>query len=347
MIALRPLARYATPRLLRNYLSGRLLYRPAPIWLDFRLTNRCNHRCVYCDIPNDRAPDLTTAEVKAVIDKTRHVCNWVLLTGGECLLREDIGEIVDYVKTTTDLVLVLNTNMFLLREAFERVRRADVIFFSIDGRPETHDAYRHQGSHARIVDALELLARGQGARPSLLSLTVLHKHTQIEDLEHVLRLSERYGFGPNFLLIRHYPFSRNSRALDAHDAHGISLLDYLLEQKRAGRFMTNTSRGLRVLREVATGVNALPCYSGRLFCYVTNTGSVALCFSRPQDPRYLCLRDPEVSFESALARLAQIRPTKERCAGCTCTTPIELAAFSLDPRTIREVLSTFTPRRPA
>ncbi len=284
MSALQPLLHYATPRLLKNYVAGRCFYRAAPIWLDFRLTNKCNHRCAYCDIPNDSAPDMTTAEVKAVIDKTKHVCNWVLLTGGECLLRKDIGEIVDYVKDTTDLVLVLNTNMFLLREAFERVRRADVIFFSIDGRPKTHDAHRHEGSYARVVDALELLSDLPGRRPSLLSLTVLHKQTRIEDLEHVLRLSERYGFGPNFQLIRHYPFSRNSRSLDAHDAHGLALLDYLLEQKRAGRFMTNTSRGLRVLQDVASGLNTLPCYSGRLFC-TRRTPVRSRCASRDRTTR--------------------------------------------------------------
>lgn len=342
-----PLLRYARPRLLMNYVAGRCFYRAAPIWLDFRLTNRCNHRCRYCDIPNDPAIDMTTEEVKAVIDKTKHVCSWVLLTGGECLLRQDIGEIVSYVKKTTDLILVLNTNMFLLRQAFERIRAADIIFFSIDGRAKTHDAQRHPGSYARVIDALEQLTTVPGRRPSLLSLSVLHKQTEIQDLDHVLQLSERYGFGPNFQLIRHYDCSRDSRSLDALDAHGTALLDYLLAQKRAGRFMTNTTRGLRVLKDVASGVNTLPCYSGRLFCYVTNTGAVALCFSRPHHPRYLSLRDPDVSFEAALARLAQIRPTKERCAGCTCTTPIELAAFALDPRTIGEVLGSFAPRQPA
>jgi MoaA/NifB/PqqE/SkfB family radical SAM enzyme len=335
------MATYPTPRMVRNYVLGRYFFRPAPLWLDFRVTTRCNHNCVYCGIPSQPVEDMTTQEVKAVIDKTKHVVNWVLLTGGECLLRPDIGEIVDYLKTTTDLKVTVNTNMSVLPDAYEKISRTDHIFFSIDGREQTHDTYRRQGSHAKVVEALDFLAR-RGTRSRLLSLTVLHRGTQIADLDHVLRLAEQYSFGPNFQLIRHYSASKRSREIDALNAHGQELLDYLIEQKRKGRFMTNTTKNLKILKDIAAGVNDVPCYSGRLFCYVTSEGRVALCFSRPSDDRYLSLKDEDVSFERALERLTEIRPGRQRCPGCTCTTPIELATFSFtDPRMVWETIGTF------
>jgi len=330
---------YPTWRMLKNYVLGRYFFKPAPLWLDFRVTRRCNHHCAYCSIPNRAANEMTTAEVTTVIDKTKHVANWVLLTGGECLLRTDIGEIVDHIKTTTDMKVTVNTNMLLLQETFEKIQHADFLFFSIDGREETHDAYRCNGSYAKVIAGLEFLRHSRLRRRGLLSLTVLHKGTQKSDLEHVLQLSDRYSFGANFQLIRHYSASGRSREIDSHNAHGLRLLDYLLEQKSRGRFITNTTRNLEILKDIARGINTIPCHSGRLFCFITSEGKVALCFSRPDHDRYLNLRDPGVTFEMALQRLAEIRPDRQRCPGCTCTTPIELATFSIfDFQMIRETI---------
>jgi MoaA/NifB/PqqE/SkfB family radical SAM enzyme len=339
---------YPALKMLRNYVRARYFFKPAPLWLDFRVTNKCNYRCAYCSIPTQTADEITTAEVKTVIDKTKHIGNWVLLTGGECLLRKDIGEIVDYIKTTTDMRVTVNTNMFLLQETFEKIRRADFLFFSIDGREETHDTYRSKGSYSKVIEGLEFLRHSRGTirtirtMRGLLSLTVLHKGTQKSDLEHVLQLSDRYSFGANFQLIRHYSASGRSQELDPHSAHKLDLLDYLLEQKSRGRFITNTTRNLKILKDIARGIDIIPCYSGRLFCYITSEGKVALCFSRPDHDRYLNLRDKSVTFEMALQRLTEIRPERQRCPGCTCTTPIELAAFSFfDFRMISETLRTF------
>lgn len=335
-------AQYPSWRMLKNYVLGRYFYKPAPLWLDFRVTSHCNHHCAYCDIPSHAGAELTTAEVRTVIDKTKHTANWVLITGGECLLRADIGAIVDYVKTTTRMKVTVNTNMFLLREAFARISRCDFIFFSLDGREATHDAYRREGSYAKVMDGLEFLRDHRSVGPGLLSLTVMHKGTQVSDLEHVLQLSDRYSFGANFQLVRHYSASGRSREIDSLNEHGLRLLDYLLEQKSRGRFITNTTRNLQVLKDIARGVNTIPCFSGRLFCYVTSEGKVALCFSRPDDARYLSLRDNGVTFAMALRRLAEIRPERKRCPGCTCTTPIELATFSpFDRRMLRETARTF------
>jgi MoaA/NifB/PqqE/SkfB family radical SAM enzyme len=285
---------------------------------------------------------MTTAEVKTIIDKTKHLAKWVLLTGGECLLRTDIGEIVDYIKTTTNMKVTVNTNMFLLQETFAKIRHTDFLFFSIDGREETHDAYRCKDSYAKVIAGLEFLKLSSNTMRGLLSLTVLHKGTQISDLEHVLQLSDQYSFGANFQLIRHYSASGRSQEIDAHNEHGLDLLDYLLEQKSRGRFITNTTRNLQILKDIANGINIIPCYSGRLFCYITSAGKVALCFSRPDNDRYLNLKDKGVTFAMALQRLTEIKPDKQRCSGCTCTTPIELATFSFfDFQMISETLRTF------
>ncbi len=328
-----------TPKIVKNYIKGKYFFKPAPMWLDFRTTNKCNHRCDYCNIPNEKANEMNTEEVKTIIDKTKHISNWVLLTGGECLLRDDIGEIVDYIKNTTDMTVVVNTNMLIFKEKFDQVKNADSFFFSLDGMEETHDEHRLKGSYKKVIEALEFL---QGKKYTLLSLAVIHKDTTIGDLEHVLQLAEKYSFSTSFQLVRHYELSKDSKNLSAHNEHGIKIIDYLIEQKKKGRKMSNTTKNLKMERDIAMGINKIKCYSGRMFCYITSEGNVALCFSRPNNERYLNLKEEGVTFEMALKRLEEIRPNKERCDGCTCTTPIEMATFSFfDLKSMSELYKSF------
>ena len=84
-----------------DLLKARLLRRRFPFAVAWHLTYRCNYNCKYCGIPSRACPreELTTGEVLSTIDglkklgtKRIHFC------GGECLLREDLGKIIDYCK---------------------------------------------------------------------------------------------------------------------------------------------------------------------------------------------------------------------------------------------------------
>lgn len=333
-------------RLGKNFIRGRYGSQPLPLWLDFRITSRCNLHCRYCDIPLHKGPELNTEEVKRVIDKVSRTISWVLLTGGECLLRPDIGEIIAHIKDHSPMMVTVNTNMILLPDRFEAVKRADYLFFSIDGRAETHDGGRGPGSYAKVIEALDFVSRQDHSLRGLLSLTVMHRHTTHADIAHVLELSRHYGFGVNFQPLRHYAVSGRSGEIGALPEHQCRLLDHLLDKKGRGAPITNSTRNLHLLKEIVHGRETLPCFSGRLFCYLNAQGEVGLCFSRPHDERYLNLSDPSVTFHQALERLMAIKPDLGHCRGCTCTTPIELATFSpFDLRTVRETLSTFTAQR--
>ncbi|MHA1216880.1 MAG: radical SAM protein [Candidatus Thorarchaeota archaeon] len=84
------------------------------------LTERCNLRCAHCfvhDASRDRellATELSTEEWFRVFDQLADAgCLWLLLTGGEPLLRSDFAEIYRYVKQK-GFVVTLFTNGTLL-----------------------------------------------------------------------------------------------------------------------------------------------------------------------------------------------------------------------------------------
>lgn len=89
---------------------GEGLYKEAvanriPLGGSFELTFRCNLRCVhcYCNLkPNDQdeiEKELATEEVFNILDQVAEAgCLWLLITGGEPLLRPDFLEVYTYAK---------------------------------------------------------------------------------------------------------------------------------------------------------------------------------------------------------------------------------------------------------
>jgi len=86
-------------------LNKQVIAKRIPINGSFELTFRCNLRCVhcYCNLPlNDQdaiEKELTSEEVFHIFDQIAEAgCLWLLLTGGEPLVRKDFLEIYTYAK---------------------------------------------------------------------------------------------------------------------------------------------------------------------------------------------------------------------------------------------------------
>lgn len=91
-----------------------------PVNATLELTYRCNNRCVhcYCSLPaadpEALRREMGTSEVKALLDRLADMGSlWLLITGGEPLLREDFGEIYLHARKRGFLV-TLFTNATLL-----------------------------------------------------------------------------------------------------------------------------------------------------------------------------------------------------------------------------------------
>jgi MoaA/NifB/PqqE/SkfB family radical SAM enzyme len=95
--------------LVRNLVRREAVF---PFYASFKLTSRCHFGCPFCNVKNDRGPDLTTAEVKAILDNLSR--SSVLMTsfeGGEPLLREDIGELLRYARQRCRFYLLFTTSV--------------------------------------------------------------------------------------------------------------------------------------------------------------------------------------------------------------------------------------------
>ncbi len=144
--------------------------------VSWNLTQRCNLLCAHCYMSAfpgaDAGQELTTAECRRVIDEIARVNPHVflILTGGEPLLRKDIFELADYASEKR-FTVVLGTNGVLLREKQAKLMRQHGIMgasLSLDSTDKKkHDEFRHlPGAWEGAVRATQAL-RGEGLDFSL------------------------------------------------------------------------------------------------------------------------------------------------------------------------------------
>jgi radical SAM protein with 4Fe4S-binding SPASM domain len=139
--------------------------------VSWNLTQRCNLECAHCYMSAfagaDTRGELTTAECRRVVDEIAQVNPnvFLILTGGEPLLRKDLWEIADYAAEKR-FTTVLGTNGVLLREREAALMRKHGVLgasISLDSTDAArHDAFRHlPGAWQGAVRATRIL-RAQG-----------------------------------------------------------------------------------------------------------------------------------------------------------------------------------------
>jgi AdoMet-dependent heme synthase len=135
--------------------------------VSWNLTQRCNLECAHCYMSAhagaDTRGELSTDECRRVIDEIARVNPnvFLILTGGEPLLRRDIFDVAAYA-TGKGFTTVLGTNGVLLREREARLMRQHGVLgasISLDSTDRVkHDAFRRlPGSWDGAVRATKVL----------------------------------------------------------------------------------------------------------------------------------------------------------------------------------------------
>src|SRR5438874_5698122 len=129
----------------------------------WNLTKRCNLECAHCYIsagPSESAAaELDTAECRAIVDQLLAVnpAPLLILSGGEPLLRRDLGEIAGYASGKGATVVVGTNGTLLTDERIVALTDAGVrgVAVSVDPlRPSYHVNFRHGRGAFAVVQAL-------------------------------------------------------------------------------------------------------------------------------------------------------------------------------------------------
>ena len=171
-----------------------------PVTGTFELTPRCNFNCNMCYVHQTETQaaqggrrELTTAEWLAIAEEARKAgMVFLLLTGGEPLLRPDFPELLHALKNMGFLVSV-NSNGSLLRgELLEAVKRDPPLRFNITlygGSNATYERLCGRAMFQEVVDNLRALK--DAGIPVRLNVSVTPDNK--DDVPEIFRLARELG----------------------------------------------------------------------------------------------------------------------------------------------------------
>lgn len=165
-----------------------------PIAVHLDITYRCNERCVHCYLDHDDHGEMSTAEIKNILDQLGAAGTFFLtLSGGEVLMRRDFFEIVEYARNLQFNVKVKTNGVMIREEQARHLRESGVQEIQISiysDRSEIHDAItKLPGSLRRSLDAVRLLTQ-HGIRVTIAN--VLMTANMFDDTG-VIRLAKELG----------------------------------------------------------------------------------------------------------------------------------------------------------
>jgi MoaA/NifB/PqqE/SkfB family radical SAM enzyme len=124
--------------------------------------NRCNCRCVMCDIwKRTDALEITEAELARHMDDLVELgVEHVVFTGGEPLMHSDLFRLAALLRARGMRITLLSTGLLLERDAARIVESIDDVIVSLDGPREIHDAIRRvPGAFDRLADGVRAIHR--------------------------------------------------------------------------------------------------------------------------------------------------------------------------------------------
>ena len=179
----------------------RALDRGVPLAVHLDDTYRCNERCVHCYLDHDDLGEMSTEEIKEVLDQLADAGTFFLtFSGGEVFMRQDFLELVAYARRLLFNVKVkTNGAMIREREAAE-LRRLGVEQIQISvysHRPEVHDAItKLPGSLKRTLESIRFL-KSQGLKVVIANVLMTSNAGDYQGVQQLARdLDVHYTLDP-------------------------------------------------------------------------------------------------------------------------------------------------------
>jgi radical SAM protein with 4Fe4S-binding SPASM domain len=260
-------------------MTEKALARNIPLSVQVDLTYRCNERCVHCYLDHEDHGEMTTAEIKHLLDEMADAGVFILtLSGGEIFLRKDFFEILEYARLQRQFCVKLKTNALMIRER-EAARIRDIGVESIQisiysHRPEVHDAITLVPRSLQRSLAAARFLKSQGLRVILANVLMVQN---LQDYQGVRALAHELGvectLDPTIT-----PMMDGDRAVLSLGIKQEALRQVFRDQALVGdvdEFCTIAAPADE------NALSALPCSAGHTACYVSPYGDVFPCVQFP------------------------------------------------------------------
>lgn len=259
-------------------LNAKALRLGIPFSAHLDITYRCNERCEHCYLDHDDKGEMSTEEIKTVLDQLAASGTFFLIiSGGEPLLRRDCFEILEHARKLLFNVK-LKTNALLIGEREAKllvdlgVEQVQVSVYS--HRPQVHDSItKVRGSLERTLAAIRRL-KSQGLRITIAN--VLMKQN-LSDYHGVQALARELGVHSTLdpTITPKLDGDREVLSLGASDE---KLRSVFRDRDLVGNVAEFCLPPPAVSEEMLEGI---PCGAGHTSVYISPYGDVYPCVQFP------------------------------------------------------------------
>lgn len=292
-----------------------------PYHAQWFVTRKCNYRCKGCSVWQEQSiKESPTEDIVRGLDVLRELgVVEVVLSGGNPLLRKDIGEIIEYASRF--FITTVYDNGSMAEEKIDALRNADFVAISMDSLdPAKNDYVRGvDGAWKKAMKAIEKL-RVEGIQVSV--APTISQFNLYEIIDFTSYFLEReipvwyslYSFDPPQKTSQLFGIGEKKDEFVISDERGmVKLCDSLIGMKRKNSNVLMTTKVLEALKNLAlTGKRTWKCRALQNFLVVDHLGRVAGCH----------LHNPVSSvFDLPRAwgseKFAMLRELYSKCTQCT------------------------------
>src|ERR1700732_743518 len=305
-------------------MSAKALKMNIPLSAHLDLTYRCNERCVHCYLDHHDRGEMTTAEIKNLLDQMADAGVFYLtVSGGEILMRRDFFEILEYARLRTFCIKLKTNGILIRKKEADRIKALGVesVQISIYSHiPEIHDAItKLPGSLEQSIEAIRRL-RAHGIQVTMANVLMVQNANDYAGVRALAaELGAQFIMDPTIT-----PMMDGDR----------SILNLNIDETALREVLRNESLTGTSIEEFcappqgpdADALDMLPCSAGHTACYVSPYGDVYPCVQFPL-PSGNVRRTKFVDIWRDSPQLKEVRsitlrdmPSCSQCAhGATCT----------------------------
>ena len=249
-----------------------------PLSVQLDLTYRCNERCVHCYLDHDDHGEMTTAEIKDLLDQMADAGVFYLtVSGGEILMRRDFFEILEYARKRTFCIKLKSNGILIRKKEADRIKAlgVDSVQISIYSHiADVHDGItKLPGSLGDSIEAIRRL-RAHGIHVIMANVLMVQNAT---DYAGVKALAEELG--AQFIMDPTItPMMDGDRSILKLNVDEAALREVFRNEALVGNVEEFCAPPQGPDQDA---LDMLPCSAGHTACYVSPYGDVYPCVQFP------------------------------------------------------------------
>jgi len=257
---------------------GKALKHNIPLSVQLDLTYRCNERCIHCYLDHDDHGEMTTLEIKDLLDQMADAGVFYLtISGGEILMRRDFFEILEYARARTFSIKLKTNGILIRKKEADRIKELGVesVQISIYSHiPEVHDAItKLPGSLAGSIEAVRRL-REHGIHVVLADVLMLSNANDYAGVRALAaELGAKFTLDPTIT-----PMMDGNRGVLGLNVDESALREVFRNESLVGNVEEFCAPPQGVEE---SALDMLPCSAGHTACYVSPYGDVYPCVQFP------------------------------------------------------------------